>query len=376
MSTIAVNAITDANDGNTTTINGVTPNSANVVGKNLVINGAMQIAQRGTSTTGVTATGYLACDRFFFYANAMGTWTGEQSTDAPNEFANSFKLSCTTADASPAVGDRVIIQHKIEGQFLQHLAKGTASAKSVTLSFWIKSNKTGNMQVNLYDSTNSRFVSGTVTINSSATWEKKTITFVGDTVSNFANNNAAGLIIEWWFDSGTTWSSGTSPTTWQANLSADRNANGTLALADSTSNYINITGVQLEVGESATEFEHRPYTTELQLCQRYLPWFGSGADDQIGIGYATGSTSWLIFIPWKVQTRVAPTGIIHGTDSNFQVGGPTASGITCTALNFSAAGTSGGRVTGNVSSGLSSGQGTFLRSQNTSGYLYFTGCEL
>ena len=137
-----------------------------------------------------------------------------------------------------------------------------------------------------------------------------------------------------------------------------------------------ITGVQLEVGESATEFEHRPYTTELQLCQRYLPWFGSGTDDQIGIGYATGSTSWLIFIPWKVQTRVAPTGIIHGTDSNFHVGGPTASGIACTSLNFSAAGTSGGRVTGLVSSGLSSGQGTFLRSQNTSGYLYFTGCEL
>jgi hypothetical protein len=301
MSTIAVNAITDANAGNTTTINGVTPNSANVVGKNLVINGAMQIAQRGTSTTGVTATGYLACDRFFFYANAMGTWTGEQSTDAPNEFANSFKLSCTTADASPAVGDRVIIQHKIEGQFLQHLAKGTASAKSVTLSFWIKSNKTGNMQVNLYDSTNSRFVSGTVTINSSATWEKKTITFVGDTVSNFANNNAAGLIIEWWFDSGTTWSSGTSPTTWQANLSADRNANGTLALADSTSNYINITGVQLEVGESATEFEHRPYTTELQLCQRYY-WKNTG-----NIYGGDWSGNGMITYPYPVEMRAIPT---------------------------------------------------------------------
>ena len=269
MSTIAVNAITDANDGNTTTINGVTPNSANVVGKNLVINGAMQIAQRGTSTTGVTTNGYLACDRFFFYTDTMGTWTGEQSTDAPDEFSNSFKISCTTADASPAAGDRVNIQHRIEGQFLQHLAKGTASAKSVTLSFWIKSNKTGNMQVNLWDNDNSRFVSGTVTINTSATWEKKTITFVGDTVSNFDNDNGGSLFIEWWLDSGTTWSSGTSPTTWQANSAADRNANGTLALADSTSNYINITGVQLEVGESATEFEHRPYTTELQLCQRY-----------------------------------------------------------------------------------------------------------
>jgi len=301
MSTIAVNAITDANAGNTTTINGVTPNSANVIGKNLIINGAMQIAQRGTSTTGVTTNGYLACDRFFFYADTMGTWTGEQSTDAPDEFSNSFKLSCTTADASPAAGDRVTLQHRIEGQSLQHLAKGTTSAKKVTLSFWIKSNKTGNMQVNLYDNDNNRFVSGTVTINSSATWEKKSITFVGDTVSNYDNDNNLSLIIEWWLDSGTTWSSGTSPTTWQSNSAADRNANGTLALADSTSNYINITGVQLEVGESATEFEHRPYTTELSLCQRYY-W------QIIGNVYGGNwSTAGMLSLSYPVEMRAVPT---------------------------------------------------------------------
>ena len=301
MSTIAVNAITDANAGNTTTINGVTPNSANVIGKNLIINGAMQIAQRGTSTTGVAGSGYLACDRFFFYADTMGTWTGEQSTDAPDEFSNSFKLSCTTADASPAAGDRVTLQHRIEGQSLQHLAKGTTSAKKVTLSFWIKSNKTGNMQVNLYDNDNNRFVSGTVTINSSATWEKKSITFVGDTVSNYDNDNNLSLIIEWWLDSGTTWSSGTSPTTWQSNSAADRNANGTLALADSTSNYINITGVQLEVGESATEFEHRPYTTELSLCQRYY-W------QIIGNVYGGNwSTAGMLSLSYPVEMRAVPT---------------------------------------------------------------------
>ena len=314
MSTIAVNAITDANDGNTTSINGVTPNANNVVGKNLIINGAMQIAQRGTSTTGVTTNGYLACDRFFFYTDTMGTWTGEQSTDAPDEFANSFKLSCTTADASPAAGDRAILQYRMEGQFLQHLAKGTTSAKKVTLSFWIKSNKTGNMQVNLYDNTNDRFVSGTVTINSSATWEKKTITFVGDTVSNIANDNSNALLIEWWFDSGTTWSSGTSPTTWQSNSAADRNANGTLALADSTSNYINITGVQLEVGESATEFEHRPYGIELQLCQRYFEKlngivYGSYIGS-FGASYAT----WF----FSTEKRTAPTMNFAGSTGTGQ----------------------------------------------------------
>ena len=317
MSTIAVNAITDANDGNTTTINGVTPNSANVVGKNLIINGAMQIAQRGTSTTGVTTNGYLACDRFFFYTDTMGTWTGQQSTDAPDEFSNSFKISCTTADASPAAGDRATIQHRIEGQSLQHLAKGTTSAKKVTLSFWIKSNKTGNMQVNLYDNDNNRFVSGTVTINSSATWEKKSITFVGDTTDAFDNDNNLSLIIEWWLDSGTTWSSGTSPTTWQSNSAADRNANGTLALADSTSNYINITGVQLEVGESATEFEHRPYGTELALCQRYYHLLASYGVGGYGSG---GSQSIFASYQFKVNMRASPTVTItsNGTTSNLQ----------------------------------------------------------
>ena len=335
MSTIAVNAITDANDGNTTSINGVTPNANNVVGKNLIINGAMQIAQRGTSTTGVTTNGYLACDRFFFYTDTMGTWTGEQSTDAPDEFANSFKLSCTTADASPAAGDRAILQYRMEGQFLQHLAKGTTSAKKVTLSFWIKSNKTGNMQVNLYDNTNDRFVSGTVTINSSATWEKKTITFVGDTVSNIANDNSNALLIEWWFDSGTTWSSGTSPTTWQSNSAADRNANGTLALADSTSNYINITGVQLEVGESATEFEHRPYGMELQLCQRYFEAYPLMSGTQaipIILLYRQSNQYWSNFY-YKTIKRAVPT-VVLGTGAAWSGGNPAVTNIGTANLMF------------------------------------------
>jgi len=269
MSTIAVNAITDASGGSTTSINGITPNAYNTVGKNLVINGAMQIAQRGTSETGITTNGYHTCDRWLNNINALGTWTSEQSTDAPDGFSNSLKLSCTTADASPAAADYVIVQHRIEGQSVQQLAKGTASAKSITLSFWVKCNKTGDMQVDLFDNDNSRIIGNTVTINTADTWEKKTITFTGDTTGALDNDNNFSLMIEWWLDSGTDWSSGTTPTTWQSNTIADRNAGGTLALGDSTSNYVNITGVQLEVGESATEFEHRPYGMELQLCQRY-----------------------------------------------------------------------------------------------------------
>jgi hypothetical protein len=269
MSTIAVNAITDASGGATTTINSVTPNANNVIGKNLVINGAMQIAQRGTSTTGVTSAGYHAVDRFLENFLNLGTWTVSQDTDAPDGFSNSLKIACTTADASPAASDRANIQYRIEGQTLQQLAKGTASAKSVTLSFWVKSNKTGNMQVNFVDNDNARTIGNTVTINSASTWEKKSITFAGDTSGAFVNDNNLSAIFQWWLDSGSDFSSGSVPTSWQATNNIDNNAGGTLALADSTSNYINITGVQLEVGSSATEFEHRPYGIELQLCQRY-----------------------------------------------------------------------------------------------------------
>lgn len=320
MSTIAVNAITDANDGNTTSINGVTPNSSNLVGKNLVINGAMQIAQRGTSATGVTAYGYHTVDRFTQHFVNCGTWTISQDTDSPDGFSNSLKLDCTTADASPAASDRVGIQQRIEGQTLQQLAKGTTSAKSVTMSFWIKSNKTGDIQVNLYDLDNTRQIGNTVTINSAATWEKKSLTFAGDTTGAFDNDNNLSLIIEWWLDAGTDYSSGAVPTSWETVNDADRGAGVTLALADSTSNYINITGVQLEVGESATEFEHRPYTTELQLCQRYYY-----RCSQRPLGYSQAAAQ--LFrgsVDFPTTMRVAPSLDSSGNSFTVNSGAPAA----------------------------------------------------
>jgi|DEB0MinimDraft_6_1074348.scaffolds.fasta_scaffold26484_2 hypothetical protein len=269
MSTIAVNAITDANGGSTTSINGTTPNAYNTVGKNLIINGAMQIAQRGTSETGITTSGYKTVDRFKPGMVTLGTWTSEQSTDAPDGFSNSFKHTCTTADASPATGDIFQLWTGLEGQTLQQLAKGTTSAKSITLSFWVKCNKTGTAQVNVRDYDNNRMIGNTFTINTADTWEKKSITFDADTTGTLDNDNTLALGIEWNLDAGTTFTSGAVPTSWETTSTADRAAGVTLALGDATSNYFSMTGVQLEVGESATEFEHRPYTTELSLCQRY-----------------------------------------------------------------------------------------------------------
>ena len=246
----------------------VTTASPSLGRRNIIINGAMQVAQRGTSFSGLTS-GQYTLDRHYLNMNTLGTWTVSQDTDAPDAFGNSLKLACTTADASPATTDYLFSFQKLEGQDLQQLKKGTSSAELVTVSFWVKSNKTGDIQVNLVDNDNSRMVSSVVTINSSATWEYKTATFVGDTTGAFDNDNAASLSLEIWYDAGSNFTSGTASTSWIAFDNTNRAAGVTLALGNSTSNYINITGVQLEVGSVATPFEHRSYGEELTLCQRY-----------------------------------------------------------------------------------------------------------
>ena len=237
--------------------------------RNLIINGAMQVAQRGTSVTGVTSSGYRTCDRFVVSMLTLGTWTISQSTDAPEGFANSLKLDCTTADASPAAGDYLFIDQRIEGQNLQMLKKGTSNALPLTLSFWVKSSKTGDFQVNLNDIDNTRIISSVVTINATSTWEQKTITFDGDTTGTLGNDNDTSLRVEMWFDAGSNWTSGATATAWESLVSADRAAGTTLALGNSTSNELYLTGVQLEVGDTATPFEHRSYGDELARCQRY-----------------------------------------------------------------------------------------------------------
>jgi hypothetical protein len=237
--------------------------------RNLIINGDMRIAQRGTSETGVTALKYLV-DRFFINVNTAGTWTYSQDTDVPTGqgFSNSAKLSCTTADASLGATDIVEFHQIFEGQNVQHIKKGTANAEKLTLSFWVKSNKTGNFNANLIDNDNTRFTGKQITINAADTWEKKTVTFPADTTGTLDNDNNGSFRVFLTFAAGSTYSSGNTNQTWTTDTSTHRGA-GVFNLADSTSNYINITGVQLEVGSTATDFEHLPYDVQLQRCKRY-----------------------------------------------------------------------------------------------------------
>ena len=238
--------------------------------KNIIINGDMSIAQRETIAQGLTSTGYYTVDRFEQIINSMGTWTISQSTDVPSGqgFANSMKWDCTTADASPSANDYLILTQRIEGQNLQYLKKGTANAQSLTCSFWVKSNKTGTYIAELFDRDNTRTIARSYTIDSANTWEKKTVTFAGDTTGILDNDANVSLDLQMFLGAGSDWTSGTLETDWETPVKANR-AVGQVNLADSTANEWYITGVQLEAGEVASDFEFLPYDINLRRCMRY-----------------------------------------------------------------------------------------------------------
>ena len=243
----------------------------NINFRNIIINGGMDLAQRGTSTASVSSGAtYPALDRFKFYVSSGGTWTVSQDTDVPSGqgFAKSLKMDNTTANGSLSSGSLAQIQQGIEGQNLQYLKKGTSNAESVTLSFWVKSNKTGTYICEIRDTDNSRSISKSYTISSASTWEKKTITFDGDTTGTLNNDNDKSLELVWWLLAGTDFTSGTLQTSWGSQTNANR-AVGQVNLADSTSNEWYITGVQLEAGQTASEFEFLPFDVNLFRCMRY-----------------------------------------------------------------------------------------------------------
>ena len=287
--------------------------------RNIIFNGDMSIAQRGTSQASITSSQYLL-DRHYFNISGLGTWTMSQSTDVPTGqgFASSIKLDCTTADASPAASDYLMLQQRFEGQNLQYLKKGTSSAESLTLSFWIKSTKTGTYIADLYDFDNTRQISKSYTVSSANTWEKKEITFPGDTSGALDNNNARSLDVDLFFGAGSDRSSGTLNTSWGSNVQANR-AVGQVNLADSTSNEVYITGLQLEAGTSASDFEFLPVDVNLKRCQRYFEksyqmadapgTSGSGGSYGLQFGGATANIDASIIM--STRKRATPTLTVY-----------------------------------------------------------------
>ena len=291
--------------------------------RNIIINGAMNVAQRSTSETGLGASsGYHTIDRFrIVSSNTDGRFTMSQAsvTDLP-EFANAMKLDCTTADTSIAAAEIAMIQTKFEGQNLQRLQKGTSGARSVTVSFYMKTNKAFTFVCELDDNDNVR--SNSQQFTTSTSWTRHSITFVGDTTGTLDNDNARSAQLNIHIHAGSNFTSGTySANTWQSRASTDvHRAVGIGSFFDSTDNEIQLTGLQMEIGEVATPFEHRTFGDELAACQRYFcktfptataP-VQNGGDNGSLIAVASGTATapnraFSVAFNYPVEMRASPT---------------------------------------------------------------------
>ena len=273
--------------------------------KNIIINGGMDLAQRSTSVSGLTSSStYHTIDRFATELGSNGTWTQSQSTDVPTGqgFSSSLKMDCTATGS----GGYLHITQRFEGRNLQYLKKGTANAESLTVSFWVKSTKTGTYIAEFRDLDNTRNISKSYTISSANTWEKKTITYDGDTSGAFGNDTNASLELNLWLCAGTGNTSGTLQTSWASQVAVNR-AVGQVNLGDSTSNEWYITGLQVEVGD-ASDFEFLPIDVVRHRCERYCRLFGSGVQ-----GRASGTQHFYFSEPMYPEMRATPTLTLKDT---------------------------------------------------------------
>lgn len=314
--------------------------------KNLLINGDMKIAQRGTSATVSTSGNYVfhTADRFGTYANGAGTFSQTVEDDAPAGFRNSLKHACTVTQ-SLSSGAGCYIAQAIEGQDLQHLNYGTSSAKEMTLSFWVKSNVVTNYHTVVFhfkDGTNTYLLSKTYSVSSADTWEYKTISVPGSTIGSGILNNTSsyGMSIRFWLSAGTNYTgSGVTNSDWIQWTDNEDIAPFYDQDISTAGDYWQITGLQLEVGDKATPFEYRSYGEELSLCTRYYLVIGErGADFKMGRSTQTGyRTIGATFAPM----RVVPTGTIYFDRDN---GAELSAGATQKSITsaFYDAGASGG----------------------------------
>jgi hypothetical protein len=342
-------------------INASSINNGQIGGRrNLIYNGAMQLAQRGTTITGVTTSTYQ-CDRWFYNSEAEETVTLEQSSDAPDGFGYSQKITVTTADAD-LTDDYVEIEQTFEGLDLQQLTWGTSSAKPLTVSLWVKSSQTGSCAIGLYMAGTATMIGSTFTINSANTWEYKTVTFAGNTTDAITNDNAQRLRLWIGLAAGSAYN-GTDNTSWSAYTNAKRLYGQTLNLVGTTSATFQMTGVQMEVGSVATKFEHTSYGEELALCQRYYHRITnpSALYGRISAGRVFSATLGSFTYHFPVPMRASATLETTGTASDYAIGysGTTA---LCTALPYVYAytNTGGGPITASIigtSTGMTVGQG-------------------
>jgi hypothetical protein len=348
-------------------INTFSPNSA--VFRNRIINGAMVIDQRNAGASATFAnTGGYSLDRWRL-SNGVSTVTAQQSSTAPTGFKNSLLVTVTSADSNPpSAGTSHGIQHYIEGFNVADLGWGTANAQTVTLSFWVRSSLTGTYGIQIGNSdVSTRAYVAQYTISSANTWEQKSITIPGDTTGTWGTGNGIGIALVFDLGSGSNYQT-SSANTWVSTDS--RRISGNALFASTASATFYITGVQLEVGSTATSFDYRPYGTELQLCQRYFYQIGGGAFP-ISVGYNRATSRFDTFHFFPVRMRSTPTGsVVSGTNYyyvDYSQATTQMNSFTVDSLSNQAA-----RFINTGLSGLTAGSGCVLFADNVSAFVSFS----
>ena len=356
-------AITTAADG-TCTAKLTSVGGAPLSNRNKVINGAMTVSQyNGTSVvTGVNATGYRIDRWTHQIASINSAFSVSQSTDSPDGFGNSYKIDVTTADTSLAAAHAHFFRQKIEGQNLQDFAKGTSSAKQFALSFYVKTNKTGVYTVELYDVDNNRAISKIFTV-ADTNWNRYTIIFPEDTTGAFGNDNGNSLVLQFWLSAGSNYTTGTfNNSAWGSVSGKARVSSSNVNFGDSTSNDWYLTGVQLEVGDTATSFEHRSAGDELARCQRYFQVLSRNTSAGLNqhsrypaLGNGTNSTLWYCY--HKQTMRVRPSLVTSNiTSTTVEIFNySTSGGATYGGSSMSEGDENHSQITVTTTGGVSSG---------------------
>ena len=353
-------------------ITGVASVNSGAIGgrRNIVYNGEMKVAQRGASATGLgAAAGYFTLDRWYTYsANTAGRYTMAQVADGPPSFANCLKLTTTTADTSIAAGEIFLIETRFEGQDVQQLKKGTSTAEQVTVSFYVKGNAAALYVCELFDHDNGRSITQSFAVTTS--WNRIELTFAADTSDPLDDDNGASLAVNFWLHVGSDFSSGTfAVNTWNDVVNTNRIAvDGFTSIFDSTSRTLFLTGVQMEIGATATDFESSTYGDELALCQRYYFRETAGAAySAFAIGVvesATSSSGMMRGLP--VPMRSLPTCSV----SNCRLAdGGAFPAVTSLGTNWSSQTTWGSAVSGSAG-GMTVGRAVMLQANNnTAAYI-------
>ena len=344
---------------------------SSLAAKNFIINGGQNVAQRGTSSTGIGASsGYFTTDRMQIVSeNTAGRLTMEQVADGPDGFANCTKLTCTTADTSIASNEALILNQNIEGQNLQSLKKGTSDAVPVTVSFYVKANASATYTIELKsgDGGTNRMNSHEFSVTTG--WTRITKTFVGDTTQALDDDNNTSIQFNLWLHGGSDYTGGTHTDNVWHTTNNQRVGDSQTSFFDSTSRTFFITGIQMEIGEKATEFEHEPYDVTYKKCLRYYQRITgtSGGNNYLGTLQAYSSANVFgLLAPYLAPLRIAkPTVAQSGTfeysqTASSDTGNATIDNLRASDFGWMTAGWGGGTVTAGYASSSRATENAYL----------------